>query len=253
MYKVIHLFFILLILPGCLQDQASANPIQKETLLIQAISDSAPITEAIHALTPLINTIIKQELQLAPDYEFNFFLPKKLQRITLYYMNDVISKDNHIIISELNTIPLLSEISHGIEASAEAHFFGDQQDELIIMIKDTDGALSDAHQKLMLAMHTADQRYHDEHNQHLYNREQSERFPFSPHMGLGRIRLQSIKNHIPNDSQTQVVLDRIKKRITQLAKETAVKYYKSPTTSLHFTKIALLDLKKQTYLNEWTS
>ena len=54
-------------------------PSNKEeyTLAIQAYSNSSVITEAIQKLTPQINSIIKEELGLKPNYDFEFFIPKK--------------------------------------------------------------------------------------------------------------------------------------------------------------------------------
>jgi len=80
------LLLLLFLLPGCFNNQPQQVNQETQTLAIQAISTSPIITEVIAELTPIINNIIKKELALDLEYAFAFFLPKKLQRVTLYYV-----------------------------------------------------------------------------------------------------------------------------------------------------------------------
>ncbi len=79
----------------------------------------------------------------------------------------------------------------------------------------------------------------------------SERFPFIPHMGIGRIRLQSIKNNIKNTSQINNISERIKTEMKNLSSKVLEKLLSQEGPDLTFNKFGVLDLQKQTYIKEW--
>jgi hypothetical protein len=223
---------------------------QKSTLLIQAISDSASLNTIRETITPSINDIIKEELGLDKSYDFEFFLPKQLNRLTLYYVNDMYENGKKDLFSALTFL-------NGIEAprsaaiSADAHLFGDKQDELVIIIADPVKELVGLNADVKTAVHQAQQQYQRQHNLDLYNRAKSEQNPYLPHIGLGRVRLSSIQQHIKDDAQVNVIFDRIRERIVKLTQEVIAKTITEKNKQLSFNKIGILDLQKKTYVKEY--
>ena len=63
----------------------------KFTYYIQLPSDSQVLVEIKDTISPIINNIVKEELGLSKDFDFNFFLPKKPkpQYLSVYYLNDI--------------------------------------------------------------------------------------------------------------------------------------------------------------------
>ena len=111
MYKFVALLFSLFFLPGCSGDYFNnQEKVENSTYLVQAISQAPAITDAIKELAPLINNVIKQELQLDEEYDFAFFIPKKLQRVSLYYLNDVNPKNTTMLIDKLDSLDILKTI-----------------------------------------------------------------------------------------------------------------------------------------------
>jgi hypothetical protein len=252
MYQIAVLLFPLLFLSGCSGDLSSnQEKTENTTYLVQAISQAPAITDAIKGLTPLINNVIKQELQLDEEYDFAFFIPKKLQRVSLYYLNDVNQKNINMIVGQLDKLGILRDISLEALATSTPRFFGDQQDELVIMIDDITGNLAALNQKIKQSMHKLNEVYYMQHGQDFYNISRSERFSFMPHMGLGRIRSQSIKNHIKDSSQIKDTFERIKSRILLLTREKLESLFNMKSLPIFFEKMGLLDLKKQSYVKEW--
>ncbi len=254
MYQIVVLLFSLLFLSGCSGDYSNnQEKVENTTCLVQAISQAPAITDAIKELAPLINNVIKQELQLDEEYDFAFFIPKRLQRVSLYYLNDVNPKNITMIIDELGNLGIARSAPLEAGASTTPKFFGDQQDELVIMVDDINGTLAALNQKIKQSMHKLNEVYRKQHDQNLYNVAQSERFPFMPHMGLGRIRSQSIKNHIKDNSEIKDTFGRIKSRILLLTRQKVESLFSKGSLPISFEKIGLLDLKKQSYAKEWLS
>ena len=245
---IASLFFLI---PGCSNDQSQQINLKTSTLLVQAHFDSLIISSLINELTPIINGIIKKELKLTPKYNFDFFIPKKLQRITLYYVNDSIMKDASNLLSTIENMPLMKKNLKHIAATSEVEFFGDQKDELVMMINDSDKELFELNRSIKTITHQANDKYIKKHYRALYNIEKSERFPFLPHMGLGRIRTQSIKNNIKDKSQTEFIFDRIRDSVKTITHNILEKAFLKKNLSLPFSNFAILDLKKQIYIKEW--
>lgn len=248
-YTSLYLLITLVFLQGCTRDSINVET-PNTTLLIQAISNNLDINEMIKTLSSRINKIIKEELQLDQNYDFDFFLPKKLQRVTLYYLHDANQKNIKLIISELDNINGTMKIFES-NISSTVNFFGDQQDELVVIIDDINETLYNLNYKIKKSMHTFNTEHFKQHNKNLFNIAQSERFEYLPHMGLGRIRSQSIKNHIKDSLQTNAFFEKIKKRILLITKEMVEDLFKGTSSKVAFEKIGLLDSKKQSYLKEW--
>ncbi len=235
-----------LFLPSCADIPLPPSQ-ETHSLVIQAYSDSPIIAAAIQTLVPKINSLIKQELGLDPDYDFAFFIPKKRQRITLYYVSDIGQKNDPILISALEKMNLAQIKITNVNVTSDAQFFGDRQDELVMMIDDPERELASLNQQIKAMAHQLNDTYHKQHDLDLYNVAKSERYPFITHMGLGRIRLSSIKNH----TQSNDVLDRIRTRIRDIAHEELQQLITTYTSLLHFKSFGILEFQKQIYLKEW--
>jgi len=225
----------------------------KQTLLVQALPDSLVLKSVIDAMPEVMNTIIKEELGLEKNYNFDFFLPKKLLRLTLYYINDMNEDGENIVFSTLDAIEKNSQkyTAQQIAFGSQVDFFGDDKDELVIVINDPDKELSRINHAIKENLHQANKEYRRTQNHDLYDITTSERNPYLPHIGLGRIRYQSIRQHIKDASQVEDTLNRIRSRIKEaslrmLKERSALKDQKLP-----FNKIGILNLHKQTYIKEY--
>lgn len=219
---------------------STGNNTTKSTLLAQAISDSPALNAIRETITPSINAIIKEELGLDKDYDFEFFIPKQLNRLTLYYVYDMHENRQEDLFSALtflNTIKAPGAAS----ITQDARLFGEKQDELVIIIADPLKELANLNTEIKTRLHQLDS----------YNIAKSEQQPYLPHIGLGRVRLSSIQQHIKDDSQTNAVFDRIRERIIKLTQEAISKIVIEKNKQLSFNKIAILDLQKKTYVKEY--
>ncbi len=161
--KTCLMLAICFLLPSCAN--IPSPPIQEtHNLAIQAYTGSSIITEAIQELAPKINGIIKQELGLDQDYNFDFFIPKKRQRMTLYYVSDIAHKNDPILISALDKLNLAQTKITNVHATSNAQFFGDQQDELVFMIDDQTGELASLNQQIKAMAHQLNDTYKNEHD-----------------------------------------------------------------------------------------
>lgn len=245
---------ILLLLPACFSEKTKTA--EARTVFVQAIPDSTALKTIIDSVTPLINGIIKDELGLANDYSFDFFLPKKRQGLTLYYVQGMSGSGEADLFSALGTIQESFVALHGqnISLAPEVHFFGgqfDAKDELVIMIKDSSGALSLLNQKIKDAMHDANKQYNNINHADLYDIAKSEQYPYVPHMGLGRIRSGSIKEHIKDPASVDTVFERIQQRIVKVVSDSAKEFLTRDNQQLSFNKIEVFDLQKRSSIKDY--
>lgn len=220
---------------------------QKQTLLIQAISDSTILTNIRNEITPLINAIIKEELGLDKNSDVVFFLPKKINRLTLYYLFDLEENGKNNLFSALDAMKKINPPQH-ISIATTTHFFGDQHDELVVMINDLQGELSGLNNALKTVAHASNDQYKCKHHKDLFNIKKSEQHSFLPHIGLGRIRIRSIQEHIKEKSNIEAVLHKIRQRIEQTTLESIKKNFNLGSNKIFFNTVTVLDLNKQEYL-----
>ena len=95
------ILFTILLLPSC-----SCNKKQNlipHYLLIQALLDLSILTAIKETLTPIANTIISEELNVAKNNNFAFFLPKyhSYQQLTLYYIDKIYDNNQALVLSAL--------------------------------------------------------------------------------------------------------------------------------------------------------
>jgi hypothetical protein len=242
--------FFLLLLPGCFFNKAENN-VAKSTFFIQLLSNTIVLASIKEAITPVINGIIKEELGLAQDYDFEFFLPKpQPQRLTLYYVNKIFENGEKSLFSVVEGIQWQSLIPSHVAIAQEVNFFGDQTDELVIMIDDPDEELSKLNQKLKESLHQMNDGYKQVHHHDAYDISKSERFPFVPHIGLGRIRVHSIKQHIKDTQQIDEILGRLKQRIKKETSHLVKKLLTIENRTIYFDGVCIFDLEKRAVVRE---
>ena len=83
--KYVYLMILpLLLLTGCSFNSSSESTVterEKVTFLIQTHSNTVAITSLINEVLPLVNGIIKEELGLDKDFDFDFFIPTKTSNV----------------------------------------------------------------------------------------------------------------------------------------------------------------------------
>jgi len=224
---------------------------EKHSLFIQGSFDNPVLTSIKNTLNPAINTIIKEELGLSIDDDFKFFLPKDWQRLTLYYVDEVSVDAGIDIVAD--AVKNIVENKRNEFALNQAHiapevaFFGNNNDELVIMVNDPAGELSRLNSAIKGSMHQCNAS----HGGALYNEAQSERFPYHPHIGLGRIRTASITDRIKDASQTKSIFDRIRERILAESKRVSRALLNTTNASILFEKVAIFDQQSRSCVREY--
>jgi 2'-5' RNA ligase len=243
----------ILFLAGCsLNNSPQTDAVPRTKLLVQIHSHASLISSLIADATLLINAIIKDELHLEKTYDFDFFIPKERQRITLYYVSDFAQNMQDVLFSALEKSDILSSLSaDSVFITVKTEFLGDQQDELVVIVDDRDNELTRLNQKIKSTMYQLNHAYKKSSGYEIYNRAKSEQFPFMPHMGLGRIRVQSIKNQINDKLLVEPTLKRIRNRIKEeVSALIELTLSKNPLT-FAFDRIAIFEPLKGSYIKEW--
>lgn len=252
MIQYFMLFFscLLLMVPAC---KKNSDPVTTLNLLVQLDTPSSLHATILEEIVPIINASIKQELGLDEGYEFEFFMPKHRQVITIYYLRDV--QDGGV--QELLTTLGQTAKSHwytlndaGIALAPKIEFFAGpfgQSDELVMMIDDPHGKLLALHTELQSLLHEVDDRYGKVHAQSLYDSATSEQHPYVPHIGLGRIRSTSIKERCKRADQFKKIQECIKQDVTPVVQRLCAKINRE----LYIKALDVFDLQKKTVLREY--
>lgn len=252
--KLYSILCILFFLPGCFSTSDKPSVSITRTYFIQALFDSEVLTSIKKEITPLINQIIKEELELDQENSFEFFLPKtrQPQALTLYYVDDMQENGLPLMLSVLDGMHLPTPHSVSISQKIDdAKFYGDQQDELVILMDDHSGELSHLNLTLKATLQNANNVYKHSNTRNLYNVAKSERFPFVPHIGLGRIRSNSIKQNIKDASLIQKTFDRIKERILDEIKPIIQAALTAENKKITFNGFCVFDLEKKECIKEY--
>ena len=216
-------------------------------LFIQLTAHSTLLESIIKTITPRINTIIKEELGLDTQYKFDFFLPKKRQVLTVYYLQDCVQESESSLFKKINLVEQTNAcLNDDITLRPVVEFFGGSfgiNDELVIMIDDPQETLLALNKKLKIDFHTLNDEYKRTHAHNLYNVAKSEQYGYVPHIGLGRIRSTSILER----SNTRK-LAAIQKRIKQDIAPIIAKLFATHNAHLLFDAMAVFDPQKRTGL-----
>ena len=233
-------------LPGCFSSHSS--PDTTYTYFIQLLTDSKILISIKKDITPLINSIIKEELGLKKDFEFDFFIPKKPtpSYLTLYYVVDMPESGTPVVASALVGIEknLQDSTPHHALLVPKVAFFGDDKDELVMLVSDPKEELLKLNTTIKEVIHEAHKQYKGKQHASLYDVTKSEKFPYLPHIGLGRIRTNSIRQHIKDTTHVATTFEQIRQRIIKEVLSVAEKMLSTETAKLHFDKIRFVNLKK---------
>lgn len=222
--------FLLAILPGCFPgDKKDDHEIQyvypgkgdRYNTFIQIVLENQPgITMLRNKIKPLIDTIIQEELQVTGDVDFpDFLIPKRhwISRLTLYYLSGLkIDQENYI----LDALDAMQEnqrgiyISRNITLGSQFDFFGGKKEAVVILINDEIKSLFSLNGDIKEFVSNANDQYRTINNEDLFNKKQSEHFPYLPHIEIGRLQIDSLKKFIGVDPHEQEkIIDSIKQRI----------------------------------------
>jgi len=232
--RIVALGLFVVTLPACFFKGAGDE--EKCRLFVQLIADSPMLDALRDSATAVSNKIIKEELGLPEDYDYPFFVPKEINRLTLYYLYDFPNSSHERLFSALTPLSHAA-VPWDAVITSEVHFFG-EQDELVVMIDDPRGELVDLHEQAKAIAHQLNDEYRQTHQHALYNISESEQFAYKLHIGLGRIRLQSIKNHTENVA----VLERIRERILEAMTKEVVALMTKMGKRLAFERMTIFQL-----------
>jgi len=220
---------------------------KKYTVLVQGSCNIPFISEIKSSITPMVNRVIKQELGLNIDDDIDFFIPKDVQRLTLYYVEDIYDNAEiaNIILEAQNVVETNQHAFHLKQTglSFDARFLGDEYDQLVIMADDHNQELATINALFKKPLHQLNAEYTSQHNRSLYNVEHSERYGYNPHVSLGKINLTFINKHIKNSQETDAILDRIRIRITEETLHIAKPLFNTESTHVSFDKIIIFDTR----------
>lgn len=247
--KTLPLIACLLIAGGIVVYKYSARtPEQKtygapRTLLIQSPLNLPTLNELENAITPIANTIIKEETGLD-----NGFTPKKDLCLTLYYLEDLsdtgmseIEKTTTRIITENKSAFMLKKSSFAYDV----RFFGDDFDELVIMANDQAQELN--------ALYTLFKNAFNElatANRITYNAQKSERYGYNPHVNLGKINLSGIKTALKDSPDANGVIERIRARIIDEALRLEKEITKDQPAPTNFASVRIVDTSTRAVVKE---
>ena len=242
----ISVFLFSGLLDGAAKMEASTVDVKKSSFALQLYFGSLHLTAVRDGLTPVIDMLIKRELGLLSDDKDQFFLPKKLHRLTLYCINDC-TENNACMLFNALTSSIKNWHVNYVQIRQEVDFFGENKDELVMKVDDTKKELKKLHKKIKTKVHKIADKYAKNHVDSLYDRTTSEQFAYVPHIGLGRIRIGSIGNIC---SSKKLDVDSVLAHIRQQVKETVVGQLALVETILKPSFIRLLDLNSQKYVAE---
>lgn len=225
-----------------------------QKVFIQAFAESAMFNSIIKQTTPVVNSIIKQELGLEESDQSEFFVPKKEQRVTLYEVAQLHEHGFKKLFEVING--LQDSFDKLVEASVQIvphiSFFGrTMHDELVVMVRDADGILARLHQELKESMNRASSDYKMVRKAHLYDIKKSEQHAYMLHMSIGRIRSVLIKQKMQDPSSFEAVLKRIQERTIKAVTDIvqAILLEQSPT--INFVSVCIFDLETRQCLEKY--
>ena len=156
------------------------------------------------------------------------------------------------MLSEISrAVPFTRINPQSVSITPDAQFFGDHQDELVVLINDPAKELLRYNNTIASASHAAHDAYKKQHNSDLYAIAKSERYPYLPHMGLGRLRIQAIKNLLKNDVDAPAIIERIKKRIEKEVSALLAQIVNDKNNTLYFKTISIAALPERAYIESF--
>lgn len=244
--KKMLLLSALLCLSACFLNN-SEKEVSKSSVFIQLILESKALHSAVESMKPLINAAIKEELGLDKEFDFEFFLTKPRYTLTLYYLNDMYENGQKGLFEALDEqAEDLKNFPQKVAFSDNLNFFGPTQDELVVVMDDSEGELKSLHGMIKKLVYEVDETYKASHKHNLFDLTKSERHAFLSHVTLGRIRYNSVKQHVKDSEQVDKVFARIKERTKKIVLSALEKLSEKEGRYVSFTTLVALDPRTST-------
>lgn len=246
--KTLPLIACLLIVAGIVVYKYTARAPEQttssqHTLLVQATLNMPMLNELENAITPIANTIIKEETGLD-----SAFTPKSEHHLTLYYVEEL--SDNGIAEIEKTATTLITEHKSACTLknttfAYDVRFFGDEFDELVIMADDQAQELNALHTLFKGAFNelNASNRIH-------YNIQKSERYGYNPHVSLGKMDLAGIKAALKDSPDANGVIERIRARIIDETLRIEKEVTKNQPAHIGFSALQIFDTNTHAMVKE---
>lgn len=251
LFLMVSVLFLLVGLCSCNYASKKAVDETKQTYFIQLQWDCPGITQLRQAIKPVINKILQEEL--GQEKSAGLFLEKKQQALTIYYVNDMREQDEQLLLSSLDGMQHNKKFfaPQNITTTATIDFFGEWHDELVILVNDSEGELASLNKEMKEMLHALDAEYKTKNGYDLFDISKSEQFPFVPHIGLGRIRSNSIKAAVQESGQNEEKLERIKKRVKEEVLGVIQKTLTPANSKIFFEKIFIFSVQKRVSIKDY--
>lgn len=233
------------------EDVQQSKAENKETCFVQLMCSCPGITKLREALPRVVNEILQQEL--SSENPESLFLKKDRLPLSVYYLNGMETQGEDVVVKALENAEkdLPFKAPQNLVISPAVNFFGEWNDELVIMIDDVDKQLMGLNVLVKALMHSANEAYSKIHGGPLFDIAKSERFPFVPHIGLGRLRSNSIKQQVKDQSRADEVLERIKSRVRDATLKLLAEIVSQNDKTITCGKLVLFSLTKRAMLKEF--
>ena len=212
----------------------STTPRQHDFFILAEHDGAGIIVTLRSTITPLINAIIQQELNLSDSDKSPSFKTPPHHNLTLYYIFDWLDGNDSLLAQVIdsafthNAIPAF-DVTFGHPA-----FFGMHNDEIVVKINDPQGRLS----KINTILKNALVGSHV-----LYNVKKSEYFPYVPHIALGRLPVNDKLYFSSADGLKH--LNNIKQRIEQEVFPIITQALNAVATKLHVGSWCLYNVQQK--------
>jgi hypothetical protein len=204
-----------------MQSAEKEVPKDRADFFVQLIADSEMLHGFRTEMTHVINSIVKEELEklgLEKNYYFDFFDPKPVQRLTLYYFYKMDVTKKGVLLHKVEE--MTKKIApQEVAIKTEVHFFGPPnvaelyKHEFVMVVEGKGLAdLNGAFKEMAACMSK-------EHGKPFYKNEERD---FLPHTGIGVLRINRIEEHIKKlkgEEFVAKVIPVIKERIEKTVRE----------------------------------
>lgn len=206
-------------------------------------------------LSIVVNKIVKKELGLKRNYTFNFFRALQNPHISVYFVGDISIKNKEKDIIHSTIASLFDEEKsfefNDVHFSATLDFFGFKKNTLVMMVNDEDGQLAYLNQEIKKALNQAHTQYRNENNVNLYNKTKSEEFSYHPHISMGWISIDAIKERIKDKKQTDKILEKIRQEILKESQLIFNNFLNNCDSKITIDTLSIFDLESRTDVKEY--
>lgn len=225
----------------------SKNSAHTSEKIIFAELEHHTLRDLQHKLLPDVSEIIRQYVIISShilDPGPRFIIKKRLN-LTFYYLpNYQLGRESYILdalkaIQPHFNVGLIMSSASNLLIAPKLALFGDKRDEIVILIDDAEKSLSSLHNTVKAAAHTANNAYKSITNNDLFDIQKGERFPYVPHIALGRIDFGDL------ETKNSGMVESIKTRIEQDIFPLIDSWLASKEVRVHFNNLCLYDLAQK--------